>query len=265
MIPTTGEDNIMAFSYQTGGGVRGNIKTGEIKSFKSAIAGIDGVSNQIAADGGADTTTSDQMLRIGPAKISHRERAVTYEDFEWLARDASRKVVKTKCLPNTNNRMISEPGSVSIIIVPDSQEDKPKPSLELRKIVRQYLERRCANNISSFRSVYVVGPSYMQISVSVDLFIVSIDVASKVVREARDRLRVFFHPLKGGAEGIGWEFGRDVSVSDIYVILEDIEELDHIENLKLTYDGTSENDVVEIKENFLVANGAHTVNIHLNT
>ncbi len=263
MTPPKGEDNIQAFSYQAGGGVKGNVIEGSIDTFKSAVDSVDSILNPVAADGGSDTATTDQMLEIGPAKISHRDRAVTFEDFEWLAKEASRKVVKARCLPNTNNNMVMESGWVTVIIVPDSHEDKPKPTLELRKFVRQYIGTRCANTISSPMHVHVDGPSYMDISVDVNLFITSMDTASLVEREAREKLNAFFHPLTGGAEGKGWEFGRDVSVSDIYVLLEDIEDLDHVENLKLTYDGTVDGDVVEIGENYLVANGSHNVTLKL--
>jgi hypothetical protein len=277
MIPPAGDDNIKAFSYQAGGGAPGNVKAGEIKTLKSAVAGVDKVSNPVAADGGADTATVDQMLEIGPAMISHRNRAVTAEDFEWLAKEASRKVVKVRCLPNTNNKKHTEIGWVTVIIVPDSQEDLPKPSLELKRKVQKYLEACCANTLTSVEHIFVDGPSYVEIGVSVDVFVTSIDVVSEVEREIRKELKAFFHPLTGGAEGKGWDFGRDVAASDIYVLLEDIEGVDHVENLKFTY-GTCEpprksqsvepqeivntgEDFIEVKRDCLVATGTHSINI----
>jgi hypothetical protein len=240
MIPAMGENNIKAFSYQTGGGAEGNIEDREIKSLKSAISGIDKVLNPEAADGGAKAATLDQMLEIGPAMISHRNRAVTPQDFEWLAKKASRKIAKVKCLSNTNNQTntnkehLKEKGWVTVIIVPDEKTPKPVPSLELRRIVKKYLEDHCANILSGH--VWVDGPAYMEISVSVDVFVTSIDLVSVVEREVKRKLDDFFHPLTGGPEGNGWDFGRDVNVSDIYALLGEIDGLDHIENLILDYD-----------------------------
>lgn len=265
MIPPAGDDNIKAFSYQAGGGAQGNVKAGDIKTLKSAVAGVDKVSNPVAADGGADTATLDQMLKVGPAMISHRNRAVTVEDFEWLAKEASRKVVKVRCLPNTNNKKVTEIGWVTVIIVPDSLEARPFPSLELRRKVRQYLEDHSANTITSAKHVYIDGPFYKEIGVSVDVYVTSIDVASEVEREVRKKLKAFFHPLTGGAEENGWDFGRDVSASDIYALLEGIKGVDHVENLKFTSDGTTIEDTVEVKRDSLVANGTHTINLqHIN-
>ena len=263
MIPPAADDNIKAFSYQAGGGAQGNVKAGEIKTLKSAVAGVDKVSNPVAADGGADTATLDQMLKVGPAMISHRNRAVTVEDFEWLAKQASRKVVKVRCLPNTNNKKVTEIGWVTVIIVPDSLEDKPFPSLELRRKVRKHLENHCANTLGFTKHVYVDGPFYMEINVSVDVFVTSIDLASEVERQVRTKLNAFFHPLTGGAEEKGWDFGRDVSASDIYALLEGIKGGDHVENLRFSTNGTTSEDIVEVERDFLVASGTHTVNLQL--
>jgi hypothetical protein len=262
MIPPAGEDNIKAFSYQTGGGMQGNVRAFEVKSLRSAVSGIDKVMNPIAADGGADTSTVDEMLEIGPASISHRHRAVTIEDFEWLARMASRKVVRVRCLPNRNNEGQSETGWVTVIIVPESTAQKPYPSLLLKKEVEEYLSEHSLSTIASPGHIHVDGPTYIEMGVSADLFVTTIDAATSAVREAKQRLAAFFHPLTGGPGGEGWEFGRGVAVSDVYALLEGIENVDHVEHL--TFSGTGESDFVSIAPNALVANGEHTINARLN-
>lgn len=262
MIPQAAENNIKAFSYQTGGGIQGNVKALEVKSLKSAVSGIDKVMNPIAADGGADTATIDEMLEFGPASISHRYRAVTTEDFEWLARMASRKVVRARCLPNRNIEGQSETGWVTVIIVPESTAGKPYPSLLLKKEVQGYLSEHSLSTIAVPGRIYVDGPTYVAMSVSVDLFVATIDAASSAVREAKQRLAAFFHPLTGGPEGEGWDFGRGVAVSDVYALLEGIEGVDHVEHI--IFSGFGEGDFVSISPNTLVANGEHTINARLN-
>jgi len=261
MIPPAGEDKIKAFSYQTGGDKQGNVKALEVKSLKSAVSGIDKVMNPIAADGGADTATIDEMIEIGPAAISHRYRAVTAEDFEWLARMASRKVVRARCLSNRNEEGKWETGWVTVIIVPESAEEKPYPSLLLKKEVEEYLSAHSLSAIASPGHIHVNGPTYNAMSVLVDIFVTSLDMASEAAREAKQRLDRFFHPLLGGPEGEGWDFGRGVAVSDIYALLEGIDGVDHIENLLL--EGADDGDFVAISPDALVANGTHTINIRL--
>jgi predicted phage baseplate assembly protein len=261
MIPPVGKDGIKAFSYRTGGGRKGNVKAREVKSLKSAVSGIDRVMNPIAADGGADTATVDEMLEIGPAMISHRNRAVTAEDYEWLAREASRKVVRARCLPNRSREGQPEAGWVTVVVVPDSTEEKPYPSLLLKQQVEEYLGEHSLGTISSPGHLYVDGPTYVAINVSVDLYVQTIDAASVAMREAKQLLAAFFHPLTGGPEGEGWEFGRGVAVSDVYALLERIEGVDHVENL--SFPGSEEQDFITIPPNALVANGEHTINARL--
>jgi hypothetical protein len=98
-------------------------------------------------------------------------------------------------------------------------------------------------------------------SVSVDLFVTSIDAVSMAVREAKQRLATFFHPLTGGPEGGGWEFGRGMAVSDVYALLEGIEGVDHVENL--SFPGFEEEDLIPVPPDALVANGEHGVNARL--
>ncbi|HSB52514.1 MAG TPA: putative baseplate assembly protein, partial [Dissulfurispiraceae bacterium] len=261
MIPPVAEDGIKAFSYRTGGDRKGNVKAREVKSLKSAVSGIDKVMNPIAADGGADTATVDEMLEIGPAMISHRNRAVTAEDYEWLAREASRKVVRARCLPNRSREGQPEAGWVTVVVVPDSTEERPYPSLLLKQQVEEYLGAHSLGTISSPGHLHVDGPTYVATNVSVDLYVQTIDAASVAVREAKQRLAAFFHPLTGGPEGEGWEFGRGVAVSDVYALLEGIEGVDHVENL--SFPGSEEQDFITIPPNALVANGEHTINARL--
>lgn len=263
MAPPEGKDDIKAFSYQSGGGAKGNVNMGEIKTLKSSVAGVDKVSNQVAADGGADTATLDQMMEIGPAMVSHRNRAVTAEDFEWLAKQATRKVARAKCLPNTNSRLQAEIGWVTVIVVPDSKDIKPVPSLELRSIVSKYLEACTTNTIASPHRVHVDGPAYVDINVSADVFVPSIDMASQVEREARSRLVAFFHPLTGGPEQRGWDFGREIHISDIYALLEGINGVDHVENLTVNGNGTAGEGSSEFRQYSLPAGGTHTINMRL--
>jgi hypothetical protein len=77
-------------------------------------------------------------------------------------------------------------------------------------------------------------------------------------------LKAFLHPLTGGPEGKGWDFGRDVSASDIYALLEDIDGIDRVENLKFISNGEPiAEDILKIEADYLVANGTHTINLQV--
>ncbi|RPJ83662.1 MAG: putative baseplate assembly protein, partial [Acidobacteria bacterium] len=262
-VVPAGASNVRVFSYQTGGGAKGNVAVGEVSTLVTAIAGVESVVNPVEAGGGSDTATLDQMLVIGPAQISNGGRAVTPEDFEWLAKEASREVIKARCLPTTNSQKRAEAGWATVFIVPDSQEDQPSPSFELRETVRRYLEARCESNLAARHHVFVDSPDYARVDVSVVAVSTSINVASQVEATVLEELKAFLHPLTGGPHGDGWEFGRDVSASDVYALLEGIEGVDHVEKLVFTVNNEVSSERVRVKPNQLISNGKHTINISI--
>ncbi len=245
MAPPIGRSNIKA-TYQVGGGEKGNVRAAEISTLKTAIPFVDSVTNPVDAGGGADIEPLEATMERGPWVVKHGNRAVTVEDFEWLARQASRNVSRVKCLVDTN-----ESGRVTVIIVPESEEDKPTPSLELKKLVEKYLLEHSSNIVS----LQVEGPEYIEVSVSADVFPASIDEAPIAEKEALKRLKEFLHPLTGGKDGKGWEFGRLAYLSDIYALLEGITEIDHVENVSVTM--TPETRI----PNALICSGEHRVSI----
>jgi len=267
-------DNIRAFNYRTGGGAAGNVGAGKIEALTTAVAGIESVFNPTPAGGGSDKADTDAMLTIGPRRISHRDRAVSAEDFEQLALEASRQVAKVRCLATTElkPRGLSGPdpcdsglrhdarralGWVSLILVPDSPDPRPCPSLELRAAVRDYLRQRAASLLAAGERIVVRPPDYVDVSVEADLVVTSLDKAAAAETEARAKLDEFLHPLRGGPDGQGWEFGRPIGKSDVFSVLEQIEEVDRVENLSFHFGGRTDPDQVVIGPNELLAAGQH--------
>ena len=156
--------------------------------------------------------------------VKHRNRAVTLEDFQRLAAEASSYIARTKC--------IEEKERVRIIVIPKGTEDKPMPSRALLLTVEHYILERCLNTLPPGCIVFQ-PPDYKEVHITVEIVPVSIEIAVPLEREVLKRLKEFFHPLTGGPEKNGWEFGRDVHISDVYAMLENIPGVDHVETLKL--------------------------------
>lgn len=258
-IPPAGGDNIKAFAYQAGGGAGGNVKPGEITSAVTAVAGVDSVINPVAGGGGSEAATNDDMLVVGPEQISNRGRAVTPDDFEQLAREASREVRKARCLPNRNASGRHESGWTSVHIVPDSKDAEPMPSLELRRAVQRYLAQRADVTLADQEHIFVGPPEYVPVSVYVTVFARSLDVVASAEQSVSKQLDRFLHPLTGGPTGGGWDFGRDLAASDLYSLLEDIKDVDHVGQLRLLFGGKESDERVEVGANALIASGTHKI------
>jgi hypothetical protein len=262
MIPPVGADNIIV-SYTFGGGTRGNVPVNVITGLKSAVPFVNTVTNPLAADGGSETETLDDVLTRGPLLLKTRDRAVTPEDFEALAKSASRKVARAKCLPNTDEERNPAPGWVTVLIVPDSDEAKPQPQQLLIRVVREGLEQRSANVISGPGHIHVSGPDYTEVVVDVSIVPTNLEKAAAAETSVRERLNRYIHPLTGGPHETGWEFGQEICLSDIVALIEGVEDVDHIEEIVLLADGKPNEGNAPLGRYSLPVSGDHLITISL--
>jgi predicted phage baseplate assembly protein len=232
---------------------------------KTTLPFIDRVSNPAPAAGGADAESLDILKERAPRSVRHGGRAVTLEDYEDLAMLASPAVARVKCIPARNLSTVTtqasrtvDPGCVSVIVVPQSTELKPIPSVELVERVQAYLQA----NAMPTASIIVIGPAYVQVSITAEVALQSLNNADAIDREIHQSLTRFLHPLLGGFDGTGWIFGREPHKSDLYALLEAIPGVDHIRTLIVT----ETEDFLDAKQSdrFLIYSGTHTVTYTLN-
>jgi hypothetical protein len=259
MIPPLGAANIRLASYRTGGGTSGNRPSGSITQLKTTIPYVDKVMNAVEASGGADAESTDALIVRAPLEIRHRHRAVTSEDYEDLARLASTDVARVLCVSNRD--LAADPfsppvvGTVSLIIVPNSADAMPWPGVELVRRVQRFIADRCPVTAA----VKVVGPLYVRVDVETEISLASLDDAGTAAAKVQNALAGFLHPLTGGKEGNGWAFGREPHRSDIYAVIEQIPEVDHVR--ALTFDITEIVPGSRGTGRFLVYSGNHKINL----
>ncbi|HMA23644.1 MAG TPA: putative baseplate assembly protein, partial [Gemmatimonadaceae bacterium] len=234
-IPPRGIGNVRMARYQTGGGAAGNRAAGTIVQLHNTVPYIERVANLEPAEGGVGAEPHASLVGRGPRALRHGGRAVALEDYEDLARLASPEVARAKTVPVRQLR--DDPlgnadvaGAVSVIIVPQSADAKPLPSVGLIAQIEDDL-RSVATPTASLA---VVGPLYVRVDVTVEIALVSLDGARGVEDAVRDTLRAFLHPLTGGRQGAGWDFGRKPFLSDLYAVVSDVPGVDHVRQLSVT-------------------------------
>ncbi len=268
MIPPSGSGNVKMILYRTGGGEAGNKPAGTITQLKTTVPYVEKVVNYEPAGGGADAETRDALIERAPRSIRHRGRAVTVEDYEDLARLASTAVARAKCVPlfdlEAEPPRKSEPGAVSVIIVPRSKQPKPVPSVAMIDQVLDYLTARKAPSAR----LSVVAPEYVRVAVDVEAAVTSLDGANEIELAIATTLAQFLHPLTGGLDGKGWDFGRRPHKSDLYALIEGVAGVDHIRALSaVSIDDRTSAQIPEISDDdgtgslFLVYSGTHTITL----
>ncbi|AKJ15762.1 hypothetical protein ABB07_38705 [Streptomyces incarnatus] len=80
----SGSGNVVAL-YRTGGGATGNVPGGRLTQIVTPVMGVASVTNPLAADGGSDAETIEEMRTGAPKAIRTLDRAVSLADFEAFA------------------------------------------------------------------------------------------------------------------------------------------------------------------------------------
>jgi len=164
-------------------------------------------------------------------------RAVTAEDYECLALEASPEIARARCI-SAGDATDGElpPGIVILYLVPTVSESNgfiPFEELELprrvREEVQQYLDER--RLLATRLEIY--SPEYIPVAVEVQVRAKRGSVHERVAAEVENRLYRYINPVRGGAEGNGWPFGRSLSVSEISAALQGIAMVDYIEEVRL--------------------------------
>ena len=239
--PETDLPNIKAANYRWGGGAGGNAGAGKITSLESSVPFVESVTNLRPAIGGQDQETVDHAKLRAPETIRSRTRAVTGEDFEFLARQTpGARIRRARALPlrhpdlepmrpsskSSAATLIPVPGVITVIVVPEVLKDdlKPIPSADTLKLVGEWLNQHRLITTE----LYVAAPKYKEIEIEARVIAKPTANSGQVAEGLQKMLLAYFHPLTGGV-GTGWEFGGTVYFSEIYRRILDTEGVARLE------------------------------------
>jgi Baseplate J-like protein len=248
-IPAPGS-LIRARTYRhVASGAAGNVPAGKVvvagtKPDGTVPAGLDVITNLLAAHDGIDEEATEDTLRRAPERLKVQDRAITADDFAHLAREASSDVRISRCLtpypphdePWTFGGIDRAPGNVSVIVVPDqgSEVAQPEPPPELIETVRAYLDARRDLTVRLF----VHRPRYLPIVTEVSVRVwreavrAGVDV-TQVHDDVERKIGAFLHPTRGGPDGRGWQVGQPVFSSDLFRAVMPPETVGYIEQISV--------------------------------
>ncbi len=186
----------------------------------------------------------DEEIRRAVLALREPQRAVTREDFEYLARRATvddaggdeGKVARACCVSRRNLARGPEfadgvlPGHVSLVVVPDRHLE-PHTLERLLDRVREFLAPRCLLTTQ----LHVVGPCYVWVSLQLVVRAASGVTDREIVRQAIvSRLEQHFGPYHGcGPASEGWPFGRTLYLAEIVTALESLEVVGCVDDLQV--------------------------------
>ena len=264
-IPPKGSE-IRFSRYRNGGGRDGNVSAGKLSVLKAAIPGVASVSNPSPASGGVDAESVASARARAALEFRTRYRAVTADDYEFLAVDASRIARARSTTP--------DPGGPIQVYLISSVEPADRrmtlseltPSEEALAEVAAHLdERRLIGT-----SLRLLPTPMFGLTVVVN---VEAAVSAELVRVEHDVARAlysFLNPLIGGTVGgggTGWPYGRGLNQGELFGVVLGVRGVEQIKILRV-YEadlaaGTRAQQpigpYVEIEADQVIASGVHVV------
>lgn len=230
VVPPKGAQ-IRVPKYRTGGGRAGNVARGTISVLRSSVPYVSSVENREAATGGVDGETVSEAKVRAPQQLRVQERAVTAGDYEQIARQAAPAAARIRCLPAAD-----EPGAARVLVVPDAVADTGDqlrfeqliPSEQLLSTIAARLDER---RLLGTRLI-VEPPFFQGITVVARMSTAEADL-NRVQRDALAALHRYLNPLRGGADGTGWPFGRPVQLGEVFAVLQQVDGAELIDEVRL--------------------------------
>src|SRR5438046_5015303 len=125
---------------------------------------------------------------------------------------------KTSCDATSTNRststLVPVPGVITVVVVPEALPDefKPLPSEDTLKLVSQWLNQHRLITTE----LYVAAPKYREVEIEARVIAQPTANSGQVAEALQKMLLDYFHPLSGGANGTGWDFGASISFAETY-------------------------------------------------
>jgi hypothetical protein len=207
----------------------------------------------------------DSGICEGLEALSRRYRAITKEDYEYLAMECMETLQKglagrVICVNNRDleykkNENGLQPGYISVIIIPRCNENSAYcknglPTDELRKKIKDYLGAR---KLVATR-LRVIGPDYkkVRLEVWVSLKEKMLDEATKniIKNNIQNSIKTYFDPINGGQDGKGWPLGRNIYFSEIFKLLEGVKGVDY--GVKVEIKDSSGNKIEDSEKNLKI-------------
>ena len=251
-------------AYWTGGGSRGNVMARTLTVVVDQLPAIGRVENRRPALEGYDGESIEAARVRGPLLLRTRDRAVTIEDFEEIARDAAADIARVRAVPVYGARS----AEVRVLVVPVVPLDDVRVGLELlmpsessfEAIVARLDEARLVGT-----NVVVVPPIYRGVSVHARIRARARANPQKLRDQALTAIYRYLHPTIGGPNSNGWPFGRPVLAGDINAVLQALPGTDLVEEVSvrgadpITGELGPETQRLLLEENALVFSYEHQV------
>ncbi len=173
---------------------------------------------------------------------------MTAEDFETLGKMVSREVARVKCRGAGQGGRGQVPGVIEIMVVP-AAFDLIKAGDLTKLLLEPVLQASIRASLDQYRLLATVlnirEPNYLGVKVEAEIAINEFSRPEAVKGRVVERLNEFLAPLSlidddqpsdlFGSRWEGWPFGRDLYISELYALIQQVPGVKHVLDVKASF------------------------------
>lgn len=170
-------------------------------------------------------------------ELRNTYRAVTKEDYEKLILEEwknsqdftkAESIARVNCLPLRNQNQTNAKGHITLVVVKDDDNITSTETAAYPNLFKFLDQRRLLTT-----RIHLVAPKYISVNLETTLVIEDGIKPEDVKENAQEALKYYFHPWQSGKywQGQGYPFGRNVYISELYQLLDNLSGVDYVKKL----------------------------------
>lgn len=248
--------------------VGGNLPAGSIRTLASDIGFISEICNFQPTSGALEQESVSDAVERSQALLRNGGRAVTCRDFEDLAKEASRGIIRAKCFSNLDKYGNKKQGAVTLVLLQKDYEQGRQYFEVIRERTINYIVPRMVLGAVRTEDFSVREPDFVMIHVSATLVVNAYNQVFEVRRAAQEQLKAFLNPVTGNFDHMGFPLGVFPGEPQLINVLQEVPHVEAVKNIRITATNMRDGEFCEINlektvdmRYLLVVNGSHNLNI----
>ncbi len=222
-VPPSGDRNIRV-QYSSGGGERGNVPAGTIRSLLTALPQVSSVRNLTAMSGGTGRPQLEEIEARGSRLLRNRGRAAGRKDYEELVREEFPQVSHVRCFSGRNERGERAPGHIAVVIIGYGKNGEGTE--ELCRQVYRFLTERSSCCLIAENRLHVRPATVLTVNTSVTVQTERPELAAETQQAIVRRLETLINET--------WKsrpIGEQIRLSEVWSVVRDTPNVRLIERI----------------------------------
>lgn len=233
-IPPYKDTQTIKIKYSVGGGKDGNVPKKSINKINKTLGFVTDVYNPLSTYGGSDIETVEQAMRRTSAKLRNCNRAVTTFDYETLAREVERNILKIKCISNISPDGNKSLGSIVLVVLTEDYNKDQNYFISIKEKIEKYISTKMSENIYQARALHIIQPTYIYYSVKAEISLKSFKNVFEIKSQVENTINEFLDVNTGNFNHKGWDIGVLANSTQILNVIKNIKGISYIKSLIIT-------------------------------